>query len=314
MADFPKNRLLKYDAKSKKIYIMLQKLVILTLSAIALQGLSSCTPETIAPKPTTTTTAETKTQASVKVGGSSSTVNLLNILIASYKSTAKTVKITQLEPGQSENIIDGVKLKVVDIGAISKVLKPKENDGTLEVREVVKDALVVATNPSVTGVKNLTTEDLKGLYSGTVTNWKQLGGPDAKIVLLDRPEDESAKRLLRKHYLGADLKNSPEAVVLRKEGELIKTIQSTPYSIGAFSLAQAISQKLPVNRLSLNGVEPTAENVKAGKYVMVREISIIWHKNPSEATQAFVEYIFSPTGINAIEKSGFIAVPPSAKK
>ncbi|WP_103669015.1 substrate-binding domain-containing protein [Pseudanabaena sp. BC1403] len=293
---------------------MLQKLVVLTLSAIALQGLSSCTPETIAPKPTTTTTAANQTQASLKVGGSSSTVNLLNVLITSYTSTANTVKITQLEPGQSENIIDGVKLKVVDVGVISKVLKPKENDGTLEVREVAKDALVVATHPSVTGVKNLTTEDLKGIYSGTVTNWKQLGGPDAKIVLLDRPEDESAKRLLRKHYLGSELKNSPEAVVLRKEGELIKTIQSTPYSIGTFSVAQAVSQKLPVNRLILNGIEPTPENVKAGKYVMVREISMIWHKNPSEATQTFIEYIFSSSGINAIEQSGFIAVNSSAKK
>lgn len=293
---------------------MLQKLVILTLSAIALQGLSSCTPETIAPKPTTTTTAATQTQASIKVGGSSSTVNLQNILIASYTNTAKTVKITQLEPGQSENIIERIKLKVVDVGAISKALKPKENGGTLEVREVAKDALVVATHPSVTGVKDLTTEDLKGLYSGTVTNWKQLGGPDAKIVLLDRPEDESAKRLLRKHYLGADLKNSPEAVLLRKEGELITTIQNTPFSIGTFSLAQVISQKLPVNRLRLDGVDPTPENVKAGKYVMVREISMIWHKNPSEATQAFIEYIFSPSGINAIEQSGFIAVSTSAKK
>jgi phosphate transport system substrate-binding protein len=293
---------------------MFKKLVILTVSAIALQGLASCTPETVAPKSTATTTAATQTQASIKVGGSSSTVNLLNVLITSYESTAKTVKVTQLDPGQSENIINAIKLKVVDIGAISKALKPAENDGTLQVREFAQDALVVATHSSVIGVKNLTTEDLKGLYSGTITNWNQLGGLDAKIVLLDRPEDESAKRLLRKHYLGSELKNSPEAVVLRKEGELIKTIQGTPYSIGAFSLAQAISQKLPVNLLSLNGVEPTPENVKAAKYVMVRSISIIWHKNSSEATQAFIEYIFSPKGISAIEQSGFISVSQSVKK
>jgi phosphate transport system substrate-binding protein len=293
---------------------MLQKLVVLTLSAIALQGLSSCTPETIAPKPTAPTTVATQTQASIKVGGSSSTVNLLNVLITSYASNAQAAKITQLEPGQSENIIEGIKLKIVDFGAISKALKPEENDGTLEVREFVQDALVVATHPSVTGIKNLTTEDLKGIYSGTVTNWKQLGGPDAKIVLLDRPEDESAKRLLRKYYLGKDLKNSPEAVLLRKEGELIKTIQSTPYSIGAFSLAQAVSQKLPVNRISLNGIEPTQENVKAGKYVMVRSITIVWHKNPSESTQAFIQYVFSPPSLNAMEQSGYIPANPIAKK
>ena len=293
---------------------MKQNLVILALSAIALLGLPSCmTTSSSVPAPTAPQTVATSTQASIKVGGSSSTLGLIKVLQTHYEATAKNVKITQLEPGQSENIIDGIKQRVVDLGAISKALKPEENDGSLESREVANDAILVATHPSVTGVKNLTTEDIKGIYSGSITNWKQLGGTKAKIVLLDRPEDESAKRLLRKHYLGKDLKSSPEAVVLRKEGELIQAIQSTPYSIGAFSLAHAISNKLPVNRLSLNGVEPTRENVKAGKYPMLRTISIVWHKNPSEATQELIQYISSPPGINAMEQSGFISVTPSAK-
>ncbi len=292
---------------------MKQSLVILALSAIALLALPSCTTSGSAPVPTATPNVATSTQASIKVGGSSSTLGLIKVLQDYYESSVKNVKITQLEPGQSENIIDGIKQKLVDLGAISKTLKPEENDGSLESREVAHDALLVATHPSVTGVKNLTTEDLKGIYSGAIANWKQVGGNDAKIVLLDRPEDESAKRLLRKHYLGTDLKSSPEAVVLRKEGELVQAIQSTPDSIGAFSLAHAISHKLSVNRLSLNGIEPTRENVKAGKYPMVRTISIVWHKNPTEATQALIQYISSPPGINAMEQSGFIYVTPSAK-
>ncbi|MGL5064583.1 MAG: substrate-binding domain-containing protein, partial [Microcoleus sp.] len=147
---------------------------------------------------------------------------------------------------------------------------------------------------------------LKAIYSGTLTNWKELGGPDAKILVFDRPEDESAKRLLRKHYLGKDLQNSPEAVVFRKEGELIAAIQSTPYSIGAFSLAYAISHNLPVNRLNLNNIEPTPDNVKTGKYEMVRTIEIIWHKNASDPTQEMIRYIFSPSGTKVLEKSGFV--------
>ena len=292
---------------------MKQNLVILALSAIALLGLSSCTTSSSAPAPTASQNVATPSQASIKVGGSSSTLGLIKVLQTNYEATAKNVKITPLEPGQSENIIDGIKQRVVDLGVISKTLKPEENDGSLESREFAYDALLVATHPSVTGVKNLTTEDIKGIYSGTITNWKQVGGNDAKIVLLDRPEDESAKRLLRKHYLGNDLKSSPEAVVLRKETELIQTIQSTPDSIGAFSLANAISNKLPVNRLSLNGVEATGENVKAGKYPMVRTISILWHKDPSKGTKELIQYIFSPPAINAMEKSGFISVTPSAK-
>ena len=292
---------------------MKQNLVISALSVIALLSLPSCTTSTITSTTTAPANVATSTQTSIKVGGSSSTLGLVKVLQTNYEASSKNAKITQLEPGQSENIIDGIKQKLVDLGAISKTLKPEENDGNLESREIAHDALLVATHPSVTGVKNLTTEDMKGIYSGTITNWKQVGGNDAKIVLLDRPEDESAKRLLRKHYLGKDLKSSPEAVILKKEGELIQAIQSTPHSIGTFSLAHAISDKLPVNRLSLNGIEATPENVKAGKYPMVRTISIVWHKNPTEATQALIQYISSPPGINAMEQSGFISITPSAK-
>jgi phosphate transport system substrate-binding protein len=292
---------------------MKRNLLTLALSAIALLGLTSCTTTTSSVRTATATTnVATPAQTSIKVGGSSSALGLIQMLETNYGATAKNVKITQLEPAQSENIIDGIKQRVVDLGAISKTLKPEENDGSLESREVAYDALVIATHPSVTGVKKLTTENIKAIYSGDITNWKQLGGTDAKIVLLDRPEDESAKRLLRQHYLGKDLKNSPEAVVFRKEGELIQAIQGTPYSIGTFSLAYAVSHKLPVNRLSLNGVEPTPENVKAGKYPMVRTISIVWHKNRSEATQGLIQYISSPSAINAMEESGFISITQPA--
>lgn len=289
-----------------KNYQMKSNLSLLVLGTFALLGLPSCLAYTITPPATTTPTAANPIGTSLNIGGSTSTVALIQVLSSHYESTSKNTKINQLEPGQSENAIAGVEQKIIDIAVISKTLKPEENDGTLEFREVARDALLVATHPSVTGVKNLTTQDLKGIYSGTLTNWKELGGPDAKILVLDRPEDESAKRLLRKHYLGTDLQNSPEAVVFRKEGELIAAIQSTPYSIGAFSLAYAISHKLPVKHLSLDNIEPTPENVKAGKYQMVRTIDIIWHKNPSKSALEMINYIFSPSGTKVLEESGFI--------
>ncbi|NER05933.1 MAG: phosphate ABC transporter substrate-binding protein, partial [Okeania sp. SIO3C4] len=263
------------------------------------------TQTTTSPAPTATT----NTKASpIKTGGSSSTVDFLQTLKTAYKSTSKTGQITLLEPGQTENIIAGVKQGLIDMGSISREIKPEENDNTLNFRKAAQDALVVATHPRVTGVTNLTTKQLKGIYSGSLSNWKQLGGPDTEILLLDRPEDESAKRLLREHYLGQDLPSSPNAIVLRKEGELIQTLESTPNSIGAFSLAYAISHNLPVNRLKLNGIAPTPENLKTGKYPMARTIGIVWSKDVSEATQAFVNYIFSQPGTSALEKSGFAPI------
>jgi phosphate transport system substrate-binding protein len=279
---------------------------------IVIVGLPGCSTNTSSPPLPTVTTPASNSQPVIKAGGSSSTTDFLQILKVAYKATNSHKEMSLLEPSQSENIIAGIKQGFVNIGAISRSLKSAENDGTLAFRSVVQDALLVAIHPSVTGVKNLTTADLKAIYSGSVTNWKQLGGVDAPIVVLDRPEDESAKRLLRKHYLGKDLQNAPKAVVLRKEGELIQTIQSTPYSIGAFSLAYAIFHHLPVTRLSLNGIEPTVDNLKTGKYPMVRTIDIVWRKDASETTQSLISFIFSPAAITALEQAGFVSVTQAA--
>jgi phosphate transport system substrate-binding protein len=279
------------------------------LGAIGVTSLSSCTaPATTGSAQTSgaqATAATQSAQSPIKIGGSSSAYPALKTLAPDYEAKSNH-KINTLEPGQSEAVIAGIKQGLIDVGAISKQLEPKEAEGMVEFRLLAKDALVVATHANVTGVKTLTTDDLKAIYSGKITNWKQVGGPDAKIVLLDRPEDESAKKLLRKHYLGADLENSPEAVVLKKEGELIAALQSTPYSIGAFSLAHAISHNLPVNRLGLNGIEANRENVQAGKYVMVRPIGLVWKKNPTASTQQLIDFAFSPEGAKKLGQDGFI--------
>ncbi|PLZ89131.1 phosphate ABC transporter substrate-binding protein, partial [Fischerella muscicola CCMEE 5323] len=165
---------------------------------------------------------------------------------------------------------------------------------------------LVATHPSVKNIINVTTEQLKGIYSGSIKNWQELGGPDAKIVILDRPKEEFAEHLLRKYYLGQDLKISSEAVVLRRESELIAAIQNTPYSIGAFSLAYAISHKLPVNHLSLNGVEPSLENIKNNKYPMVIPIGITIKKTLAKSVKEFVNYAMSQAGKEELAKHNFV--------
>lgn len=265
----------------------------------ALLGTTSCTSNN-------TTQAEVKTQQEIKLGGSSSTHTAIEILGNAYAVQNQNVKFTFLPKGQSGSGIAGVKKGLRDIAGVSRKLKPQEDDGSVIYKQLATDGLVVATHESVKGISNLTTQQLKAIYSGAVTNWQELGGPNEEIVVLDRPEDESAKRLLRKHYLGKELKNAPKVAIMRYEPELINALQNTPHSIGAFSLAYTISNKLPVNRLSLNGIEPTPENIKSGKYKMVRSIGVVWDQKPSEATQKYLDFAFSEKGADILNNSGFV--------
>jgi phosphate transport system substrate-binding protein len=270
------------------------------LGMTALLGTTSCTSNN-------TSQAEVKIQQEIKLGGSSSTHTAIKILGDAYAAENQNVKLTFLPEGQSGSGIAGVKKGLRDIAGVSRKLKPEEDDGSVIYKELATDGLVVATHPSVKGISNLTTEQLKAIYSGAVTNWRQLNGPNAAIIVLSRPEDESAKKLLRKHYLGKELKNAPKAVVMRYEPELINALQNTPHSIGTFSLAYSISNKLPVNRLSLNNIEPTPENIKSGKYKMLRSIGVVWDKNLSEATQQYLDFAFSKKGEEILNNSGFVA-------
>ncbi len=281
-------------------------LVVLT----TILGISSCSPSSTPaslnpPVSQPESPNQPQNQQTIWIAGSSSTVKILTVLAKAYEAKNPTTKIESVSISQSEGAIASLKNNVVDIAGSSSKLKPEDDNGKIQYREVAQDLLMVATHSSVQGVTNLSISQLRAIYKGEITNWKELGGPDAAIVLLDRPEDESAKKLLRKYYLEKD-KTTDKAVILNKEGELIDTLKSTPHTIGAFSLATSLSDRLPVNRLSLDNTAPTAENLKAGKYQMVRHLGIVWQKSPKPATQKFVDFIFSPEGTKLLQEQGFI--------
>lgn len=270
-----------------------------TLGVITLLGLPSC-------ELNSSYQTQIESQQEIKITGSGTAYEPLKVLSAVYQNQNSNLRVTFLPSSQSSGGIAGTKKGLVNLGTVTRPPKDSEDDGTLVYQEVAQDALVVATHPSVKGVTNLSTEQLQAIYSGQVTNWQVLGGPDANIILLDRAEDESAKRLLRQHYLGTELQNSPDAVIMRHESDLIKAVQSTPYTIGTFSLANAVINKLSVNRLSLNNVEPTSENVEAGKYPMVRHLGIVYQSKPSKATQDLIDFAFSQKGAKSLRNSGFV--------
>lgn len=269
-------------------------------------GLPSCSNPDISTD-TASPAAASQAEPEITVGGSGTAMRSLKLLAAAYASKTTAAPLNFLDSSQASAGIAGVKEGQLQIGTVTRSPKPEEVAAELEHREFAKDALLVATHPSVEGVTELSSDDLKAIYSGQETNWKAFGGPDADIVVLDRPEDESAKRLLRTHQLGDELPNAPTAVVLRKESELITAAQNTPFSIGAFSLANALSNEVPVNYLNINGVTPSVENITAGTYPMVRTLGIVWFGEPDASTQAFIDYVFSNQGAQVIENAGMSA-------
>lgn len=198
----------------------------------------------------------------------------------------------------------------LDVGAISRGLNRDEESGDLQVTWLSSDGLAIAVNDSVSrlGVKAITTKQVQDIYSGKVTDWKQLGASASlPIVVLDRHEDESAKIIIRKFVLGpaTTFKVTPDSVNLYYESDTVDALQTTSGAIGYFSLGYALSQQVPVTLLLLDGVEPSVANIESGKYRVVRPLGVVIRAGAPEPVQAFVKWITSGEARKTMVAKGY---------
>lgn len=241
----------------------------------------------------------------IKIAGSRTCLPLFQILAEAYKTKHPDVDIVFLPGAHSLAGIQGVHNGTLDIGLVSRELTPEETKLGLKYYVVSLDGLAVFTNPSVK-IKNLTTDRVKAIYAGEITNWSEVGGPDQKIIVLDRAEDESAKIILRQYVLG-NMPTTPNATLMFFESDMVRALETTPYAIGYLSLGYAISRSLALNVVSLDGNAPTAKNIYNGTYRVVRPLGIVVKREPAGLAKAFLDFVFSKNGQRVMEKNGYAA-------
>jgi phosphate transport system substrate-binding protein len=241
----------------------------------------------------------------IKIGGSSEAYEVMEILTEAYAADKEAIEFKFFQPSQTSGGVQGVKDGVIDIGLTSRELTESEQDSTIQYRAIAHSPMLLATHETVS-IKNLTTEQIKGIYSGQITNWQEVGGPDAEIILLDLPEDEAEKKLLRRHYLG-DIKITSRAIVFSEDDRIIKALLSTPYSIGTVAKEDEISEK-SIKILSMDGISASPESIAQGKYKLFYTIGIVFSHTPNPDTQDFINYIFSEVGQNKLGSSGYVLI------
>lgn len=232
----------------------------------------------------------------LRVSGSGTCLPLLRLLASRYPFPG--VEFVFLPGLHTKGGVEGVAQGSLDIGAISRELTSEEQSAGLNVTWLSDDGLALAVHPSVArlGVVGLTSEQVRGIYSGRYTDWRQVGASESlPIVVLDRNEDESAKIILRKYVLG-DEKSLPvtaEALRLFYETDMVEGVQSTPGSIGYFSLGYGVSQHVRAALVSLDGVEPTVANIESGAYKVIRPLGIVTPRSAPLAIREYLEWATS---------------------
>ncbi|MBP0027014.1 substrate-binding domain-containing protein [Roseofilum sp. Guam] len=246
-------------------------------------------------------------QSTITIGGSSEAYPMLELLADAYDR--ENVEIVFMSSSQSSGGLSGVRDNVLDIGAISIPVTAIEKTENLQYIPLVRNAVVLIVNEQVQGLDTLNTEAVQNIYRGGITNWKELGDIDGDIILVDIPEDETEKQLLREHYLGQDLTITPQAVLFEDDDEIVEAVSITPYSIGLIAYSEEL-EDFSVKSLALDGVAPTLENIQNEQYKMVQTIGIVALDQLKPTTEDFLNFISTPEAQSILESNGYILADP----
>lgn len=243
--------------------------------------------------------AQTKVENSKIVAVGSTTVAVpMEELANKYKEINPNVVVEVQGVGSSAGVkaaTDGT----ADIGMVSREIKEEEKSDALEVTTIAYDGIAVVLNP-MNGITDLTAQNVKDIFEGTITNWSEVGGADQDIIVVTR-EDGSGTRGAFEELLGLqkeiDGKKvssiSQGALVAEGNGTIKATVASKEGAIGFVSLG-FIDET--VKAISIDGVVPTVDTVKGGQYSISRPLLIMTNKEGTEATKQFVEFILGDEG------------------
>lgn len=178
-----------------------------------------------------------------------------------------------------------------DVTAESKLATP--DAAALVDHLVAKQGWIVVANKGVTGVTNLTTEQEKSIWTGAVTNWKDVGGPDLPIVLILRPTSSGTRATFKKIVLGGASEASGQALTEDSNGAVTTAVGATPGSTSVIGFAYYQTAKDKLVGFQLDGVDASVPNMASGTYKLNAIGHMYTKGTPSGLTAAFLTYMLS---------------------
>ena len=249
--------------------------------------------------------ASTKKELSgtVATDGSTSMEKVIGALGESFMAENPNVTFTY-NPTGSGSGIQAVSEGRCDIGVSSRALKDEEKASGLKETTLALDGIAIIVNPE-NPVSDLDVETIAKIYTGEITNWKDVGGNDAEIVLIGREAGSGTRDGFE------SITDTKDACQYRQEltstGDVIATVAQNPNAIGYASLSAV---KDTVKALAVGGVAPSEDTVKDGSYVVQRPFVLVTKDGEalSEAARAFYDYALDPAQAELIGKAGAVAV------
>jgi len=239
------------------------------------------------------------------VPGSGNNEQLLKLLAQAFNQQQSRHRVVVPPSSGTAGALRDVEAGVTTLGRVGRPLKPDELARGLTYVPMGRDPVAFAAGAGV-NVKSLSLAQAYDIYTGKVTDWRELGAKPGPIRAIGREvTDASRQAIQRLHKPFETIAFGENVKVVHLDPQLLELLDRYPGSLGFLNRSALAACKTKINVLALDGVEPTMQNLAAGRYPISLEMGLI-HKSsgPGAAGKAFIEFIQSPAGAQLMREQG----------
>ena len=283
------------ESTKKNILLVVSLLLIVTL-------LAACGGTSTPGAPVSDPSADSST---ISISGSTTVQPLAEKLAEAFMTENTGVRI-DVQGGGSSVGVKAAGEGTSDIGMASREIKESEiaEFPNMKIFVIARDGIAIVAHPDIP-VGDLTVEQVRDIFSGKVTNWKDLGGEDQNIIVVSREEGSGTRGAFEEMVMGEDALIAATAILQPSNGSVRTTVSTTPNSIGYISFGYLDDT---VKSISIDGVAPTEPNAADGSYPIVRPLNMLTNGEPDGAVKAFLDFILSDAGQKLVVEDGYIPV------
>jgi len=244
----------------------------------------------------------------ITIRGSTTVLPIAQKVAEVYMEDHPNVFISVSGGGSSVGI-QSVGEGIAEIGMASRDLKDEEKSRYPNLKPIIiaKDAITIIVHPD-NPITTLTLEQIRGIYNGTYTNWKEVGGPDQEIVVINRDSASGTREFFWEHVMHKD-DFVATAIEKNSNGAVKQTVSQTPNAIGYVGLGY-LDSSVKAIKIKMNGaeIEPTVANVLNGNYPIARSLYMITNGEPKGLVKDFIAFVLSEEGQRIVEEEGFVPI------
>jgi phosphate transport system substrate-binding protein len=244
----------------------------------------------------------------IVVNGSTTVLPISQATAEAYMKKNPNVNLS-ISGGGSGNGIKALMDKTAQIANSSRPLRKEEEQlaASRSVKPVSHtvaiDALTPVVHPS-NPVNDLTLDQLSLIYQGKITNWKEVGGKDMKIIVISRDTSSGTYESWQEKVLHKE-KVTPRAQLQASSGAVVQAVSKNRYAIGYVGIGYL---NRSVKALTVGGVEATAKNALDGRYPIARPLYMFTNGQPAGAVAGYLNFVLGPEGQNIVKQQGFVPV------